>query len=294
MPHSRLISVRRAILLVRKIGSILRGDLISVYASQASFFIVISAIPFLVLLLSVGHALIPITAEEILDRVREWLPQPGDTLLEAVAADLSGRSRTSVLSISALTAVWSASRGTGAVLRGVRVVFGTSDSSGYILDKCRYLLHTVAFVLLLLATLLAAVFGDAIARQILSYYPALSTLIGIFLRLKGVLLFLLLSLFFALLYRTAARVKKKGERRESPVLTGYSAHLPGALFASAGWVLFSYFYSLYITYFPSVSYLYGSLAALVLMMLWLYICMNILLLGAEINKHLHTFWRLSK
>jgi len=238
--------------------------------------------------------LIPITAEEILDRVREWLPGPADAFLEAVAADLSGRSRTSALSISALTAAWSSSRGTGAVLRGVSVVFGTSDSSGYILDKCRYLLYTVAFVVILLATLLAAVFGDAIAGQIRSYYPAFSTLIGVFLRLKGVLLFLLLSLFFALLYRTAARAKKKGEHRDSLVFTGYWTHFPGALFASGGWVLFSYFYSLYITYFPSVSYLYGSLAALVLMMLWLYICMGILLLGAEVNKHLHLFWHLSK
>ena len=61
---------------------------------------------------------------------------------------------------------------------------------------------------------------------------------------------------------------------------------PGAIFATAGWFLFSFVYSIYITYFSNFSYTYGSLAAIVLIMLWLYICMTITLLGAEINVFL--------
>ena len=93
--------------------------------------------------------------------------------------------------------------------------------------------------------------------------------------------------------RSKSFLRPSTQQRALCVFTGYLAHLPGAAFASGGWILFSYFYSLYIIHFPAVSYLYGSLAALVLMMLWLYICMTILLLGAEVNKHLHLFWRLS-
>lgn len=63
-----------------------------------------------------------------------------------------------------------------------------------------------------------------------------------------------------------------------------SSHLPGAVFSSLGWILFSYFYSLYIKWFPRSSYVYGSLAAVVFFLLWLYFCMSILLWGAEINK----------
>ncbi|MBS5724524.1 MAG: YihY/virulence factor BrkB family protein, partial [Clostridiales bacterium] len=68
----------------------------------------------------------------------------------------------------------------------------------------------------------------------------------------------------------------------------------GAIFAALGWVLFSYFYSLYIQYFPSASYLYGSLAAIVFLMLWLYICMMILIYGAEINKYIFRKWSARK
>ena len=61
---------------------------------------------------------------------------------------------------------------------------------------------------------------------------------------------------------------------------------PGAIFATFGWSLFSFVYSIYISYFSNFSSTYGSLAAIVLIMLWLYICMNITLLGAEINVFL--------
>lgn len=60
--------------------------------------------------------------------------------------------------------------------------------------------------------------------------------------------------------------------------------IPGAFIAASGWMLYSYFYSLYIVYFPNASYIYGSLAAVILFMLWVYFCMIIFLVGAEINK----------
>jgi len=58
---------------------------------------------------------------------------------------------------------------------------------------------------------------------------------------------------------------------------------PGAIISAAGWVGFSALYSFYITHFANYSYLYGSLTAIVLLMLWLYFCMNILFFGAEVN-----------
>ncbi|HIU47977.1 MAG TPA: YihY/virulence factor BrkB family protein, partial [Candidatus Avimonoglobus intestinipullorum] len=63
----------------------------------------------------------------------------------------------------------------------------------------------------------------------------------------------------------------------------YKRHLPGAVFTTAGWMVFSFLFSIYIENFANYSYIYGSLTAIVLMMLWLYSCMIILLFGAELN-----------
>ena len=63
------------------------------------------------------------------------------------------------------------------------------------------------------------------------------------------------------------------------------SQVPGAVLIAAGWSLFSYFFSLYFELFPGFSNMYGSLTALIMVMLWLYICMNLLLYGAEINSY---------
>ena len=82
--------------------------------------------------------------------------------------------------------------------------------------------------------------------------------------------------------RTAFPEKSGAELKD--IERKFYHHLPGAVFAAAGWMLFSYFYSLYTTYFTGVSYIYGSLTAVVLLLLWMYVCMIILLIGAELNK----------
>ena len=61
--------------------------------------------------------------------------------------------------------------------------------------------------------------------------------------------------------------------------------MPGALLTAMAWMVFSYFFSLYFTFFPNFSNMYGSLTAIIMIMLWLYVCMNIVLYGAEINAY---------
>ena len=69
------------------------------------------------------------------------------------------------------------------------------------------------------------------------------------------------------------------------------SQVPGAVLIAAGWSLFSYFFSLYFELFPGFSNMYGSLTALIMVMLWLYICMNLLLYGAEINSYFEKEFR---
>ena len=76
-------------------------------------------------------------------------------------------------------------------------------------------------------------------------------------------------------------------------LRGSALCAPGALLSAAGWILFSYLYSIYTRFFPRSSHLYGSMATLVILMLWLYFCMIIFLCGAEVNKLL-TDWTLQR
>ena len=71
----------------------------------------------------------------------------------------------------------------------------------------------------------------------------------------------------------------------------FKSQVPGAFITAVAWSAFSYFFSLYFEIFPGFSNTYGNLTALILVMLWMYVCMNLMLYGAEINAYFETEFR---
>ena len=71
----------------------------------------------------------------------------------------------------------------------------------------------------------------------------------------------------------------------------FKSQLPGAFIIAMAWLIFSYGFSLYFEFFPNFGNMYGSLTALIMVMLWLYVCMNLILYGAEINAYFENEFR---
>ena len=71
----------------------------------------------------------------------------------------------------------------------------------------------------------------------------------------------------------------------------FKSQLPGAFIIAVAWLIFSYGFSLYFEFFPNFGNMYGSLTALIMVMLWLYVCMNLILYGAEINAYFENEFR---
>ena len=125
---------------------------------------------------------------------------------------------------------------------------------------------------MLIVTLGLLAFGNRIALAIEQMIPALSDLAILMISIRATAAMCILVLFFLCLYIFIPN-------RKSRLL----AELPGAIITSAGWIGFSYLYSFYIDHMSSFGNTYGSLTAIVLLMLWLYACMYMLLVGGEIN-----------
>ena len=179
---------------------------------------------------------------------------------------------------------WSSSRGVAAVTRGVAGVYGTRDHVGFFSELVRSLFYTVAFMALIIATLVVLVFGATVRSIAESSFPAALHIFDLIIRLRMFIFLALLTLFFSLVYSAVSGNGRKNASANDEAPAGYRRQIPGAFIAASGWMLYSYFYSLYIVYFPNASYIYGSLAAVILFMLWVYFCMIIFLVGAEINK----------
>ncbi len=116
------------------------------------------------------------------------------------------------------------------------------------------------------------VFGNSLQNLVLRLFPVLGNVTFFLINFRTLLALTILTIIFAGLYAVIP------DRKQSLWL-----QLPGAIFSTLCWIGFSYAFSLYFNHFSSYSYMYGSLTAIILLMLWLYFCICILFLGAEIN-----------
>ena len=146
--------------------------------------------------------------------------------------------------------------------------------NGFVL-RLYSILYTIIFVVIIVVCLLIYILGNEILSFITKHVPFVTNIIEALLNIRVLLSVGLFTVFFTFLYVAIPSRHTKIRRQ-----------LPGALFSAIGWTGFSYFFSLYVNYSHNIAVLYGSLAMVVCAMLWLYVCMFIFLLGAEINLYI--------
>ncbi len=240
---------------------------VRVYAAQASFFITISALPFLILVLTLAGTLMPREGSMIKEAILDVIPSEFAGLAETLLREVSEKSNMQLLSVSAVTLLWSASRGIRGIGAGIRNVYGGRRDGDLVRYTVKAVLYTLLWMLTVIMTLVIWVFGDAI----LSHTPS-GGLYGLLRVLNSGAFLIILTGVFALTYKGYAGRKVR-----------YFQQLPGALFSAVAWFLYSRFFEFYIENFADYSYIYGSITSLIIVMLWLYACMEILLIGAGIN-----------
>ena len=150
------------------------------------------------------------------------------------------------------------------------------QNRNYFISRFISMMYTILFVFSIIITMVLLVFGNSIFNFLISLLPFLKEISVLTLILRYLVSFLILSIFFIIIYKIA-----------NFKLTTIRKTLPGAMFSSLGWLVFSYVFSIYIDNFSNMSYMYGSLTAFIILMLWIYFCIYILFIGAEINKKLY-------
>lgn len=252
-------------------------DEVTVYAAQASFFIVISFFPFVMLLLTLIRFIPGINQSDLQSIMVGMLPDMLDSLVFGIVDDLYTKSTGALISITALTALWSASRGMLSIERSLNRVYEIRKKRNYIVRRIVCAGYTVVFIITCVASLLLLVLGTTIQNFIYRTFPVVTDIPRYIISFRSLLALAILIFAFVALYTFLP-----GQRQ------AVWKQLPGAIFSTVGWMIFSALFSLYFEHYSNYqnySYMYGSLAAMVLLMLWLYICICILLIGAEINYY---------
>ena len=248
---------------------------ISLYAANASFFIILSVFPLLLVLLGLIQYT-PLEVEPLGEMLEGVLPE---TLLgpaeELILTTYDKASSASALGLSAVTALWSSGRGIYALMTGLNAIDEEQEHRSYLRTRLLCAVYTLALLLVLVLTLALHVFS----RELLGIvsggtHPLLRLLAWVLNRRFFVLLIAQTAVFSAMFMVLPARHH------------GFWESLPGALLACLGWLVFSNLYSVYVERFAHLSNIYGSVYAIALYMLWLYCCMSIVLSGGALNRFL--------
>ncbi len=250
----------------------MRRDDVSAHAASAAFFMFLSIFPILMLLCSIlpyTH----ISEADLLRVVTDLLPSTIDPLAVSVIGDLYDRSPT-IISLSAVFVIWSAAKGILALLKGLNDVQDVDETRNYFVLRFWSCIYTVILLVLIVFTLIVLVFGNPIINNLLSHLPNVRYIAILLMPFRYLVVIVALALVFAFMYALIPNKKNRVFDK-----------MPGAVFASFGWTIFSWAFSMYVERYGAFD-MYGSLTTIVIIMLWLYFCMYILLLGDELNYFL--------
>lgn len=264
--------IKKIIQAVNNFMKAIKEDSISAYSAQAALFIIISAFPMIMLLLTLLKYL-PYFSNGTAMIEFDVFPKEVNVFVTEMVNEIIAKSTGTVLSVTAITTLWSASKGVYSIMTGLTAAYSIEESRSYFRMRILSVVYTAILVVMIIAALGFLVFGNSIYHALIDYLPLAAENIRIISRgIKWLVGFGVLVFMFVVLYIAMPN-------RKSTIFQ----ELPGALVSAVGWIGFSYLYSFYIDNFSNYANVYGSLTAVVLLMLWMYFCMYIMLLGAEVN-----------
>lgn len=256
----------------KEIGS----DNVGILSAGVAFYTFVAIFPAIAALISVyGLVVDPQVVQNQLSQLANVLPsQAGQLIRSQLVEIVSGNSFALSwgLVFSTILSLWAANAGTKALFQGINIAYGEREKRGFLKVNAITLVVTFCGVIVAIVSLfLVAVLPAAIKN--LEIPAGVKTVVGWF---KWFVLAVMLIFFLAAVYHFAPD-------RKSPKWSWVSW---GSVLAAALWIAGSAAFSFYVANFGSYNATYGSLAAVVILLFWLYLTSYVILLGAEVNSEI--------
>lgn len=240
--------------------------------AQLAYFFLLSFFPLLIFMVTLLPYL-NLEQAQIFEFLNEVMPAEIYALIENTLAEVLTNHNRGLLSVGVIGTIWSASKGINALMKALNEAYDVEGKAGW---KARSwsLVFTVSFVIVILLALVFPVFGQQILNFLTSYigldipFDSMWTMVSWI--APPALILLVLTLMYWVVPNT------------DPRLTIVSV-IPGALFATIGWLLLTSGFSFYVNNFGNYSATYGSIGGVIILMLWLYFTGMILIFGGLIN-----------
>lgn len=240
-------------------------------AAQLAYFFLLSLFPLLIFLVTLISYL-PFTQADLLDMIGVYAPGKTMEFIETNLNDIMSHQNGTLLSFGIIATIWAASNGLNAIVRALNKAYDVKESRSFLVARGMAILFTFAMIFVFLIALLFPVFGKQIGLFLFEKFGLSAAFLHFWGMIRWLLSPLIIFIIFLVLYWLGPNKKSKCIQAA-----------PGAFFATVSWLLVSYGFSFYVNNFGNYSMMYGSLGAVIVLMIWFYLSGIIIILGGEIN-----------
>ena len=248
---------------------VLKRPEMAILPGQLAFFFVLAIVP-TITLISYGASLLNLSTDIIYDFLANAFSEDIAAMLLNVPESASGIG----LVITMIVGYYTASNGPASIIITSNAIYGEKQT-GFFKRRLKSIIMTIFLVLLFIFMLIVPVFGDKIIElfQYVDLNSSITDKVTTIIRLlQGPVTWLIMYFFIKILYTIAPNKRIKSKN------VGY-----GAIFTSISWIIITYGYSLYINNIAYYSTFYGSLANIVMLMIWIYILAYVFTIGMALN-----------
>ena len=242
-------------------------------AAVLAYFFLLAVFPAAIFVLSLlPYLSIPHLQQAILDLLRQVLPQQSAELFEVTLRYVASEGREGVLTFGLIFTLWSASTGVYTIMEQLNVVCNVKERRSFWKARATAILLMLFFFLLAIGSLSLVIFAGVVQSWLASLMGWSRPLLVFFATLRWIILAVGLLLALAVTYHFGPAAKLK-----------FRLVSPGNVVAAALIALASSGFRFYVSRFGNYSVIYGNLAAMIILMLWMYMAGVALLLGCEID-----------
>lgn len=258
--------------MIEEIKSRFKYHNISAHGAQLAYFFLLSLFPFLIFLIAI-LSLFSISLDGALNILAKVAPREAIVIINDYVRTLLPSRSINVLSISFLAAIWSASRAINALIDSLNSAYEVQESRGFIRKRILAMLFTILVAFAIVLALTIPTMGMDFLLWISKYIALSNFVIKVWYYSRWLIIIFILFLVLGSLYLSAPDKAIK-----------FSEIIPGTIFAIIGWIAISLGFSCFVNNFQNYALVYGSLTAIIILMIWLYLSGVILIMGGEMNS----------
>jgi membrane protein len=248
-------------------------------AAALAYYLTLAIFPALILMMTlIPYLPIDRVDEAIMDLLQQTLPDESHEMVAGIVHEVTANRRGGLLSFGLLGTLWAASTGMHAVMQQLNVTYDVEEGRSFIRARGTALILSILFILLVIGAFSLIVLGGVLESWLESTLGFGAALLVLFATLRWGLIVLALLLGFAMIYRYAPNVERK-----------FAFFSPGSIIGVALLIVASLGFTLYTSNFGDYDATYGSLGAMIMLMLWLYIAGLVILVGSEVNVLLERY-----